>query len=205
PPLLLLFLPPFESSFSAMGQKASKLSKEDLEYLKKNTNFSEERIKEWHRGFVQDCPNGNLPRAKFIKVYKDFFPSGRAEAFCEHVFRTFDTDNSGFIDFKEFLQVLNVTSSGTPKQKLEWAFKMYDIDGSKTIDEKEMVKIMESIYEMLGPQVTKAADLSPKKRARIIFKKMDVNDDKELTQQEFVDGCLADKELLQILTNDFRK
>lgn len=76
-------------------------------------------------------------------MYKDFFPSGSAEGFCEHVFRTFDTDNSGFIDFKEFLLAINVTSSGTPEQKLEWAFRMYDIDGNGTIDEKEMIKIIE--------------------------------------------------------------
>ena len=37
-----------------MGLKGSKpkLSKEDLEFLKKNTNFTEEQIKEWHKGFV---------------------------------------------------------------------------------------------------------------------------------------------------------
>lgn len=29
-----------------------KLSKEDLEFLKKNTNFTEEQIKEWYKGFV---------------------------------------------------------------------------------------------------------------------------------------------------------
>lgn len=84
-----------------------------------------------------------MTKDQFIKVYKDFFPSGSAEGFCEHVFRTFDTDNSGFIDFKEFLLAINVTSSGTPEQKLEWAFRMYDIDGNGTIDEKEMIKIIE--------------------------------------------------------------
>lgn len=93
--------------------------------------------------FQQDCPKGHLTKEQFIKVYKDFFPSGSAEGFCEHVFRTFDTDNSGFIDFKEFLLAINVTSSGTPEQKLEWAFRMYDIDGNGTIDEKEMIKIIE--------------------------------------------------------------
>jgi len=29
-----------------------------------------------------------------------FFPSGNAEEFCDHVFRTFDMDKNGYIDFK---------------------------------------------------------------------------------------------------------
>ena len=179
------------SAEARMGMTKSKpkLSKEDLDFLKKNTNFTEEQIKEWYKGFVvspavlsisqsclsslisfqQDCPKGHLTKEQFIKVYKDFFPTGSAEGFCEHVFRTFDTgrvslrphspttphlyslpDNSGCIDFKEFLLAINVTSSGTPEQKLEWAFRMYDIDGNGTIDEKEMIKIIEVSSLVLG-------------------------------------------------------
>ncbi|PIO68872.1 EF hand [Teladorsagia circumcincta] len=108
----------------------------------------------------QDCPKGHLTKEQFIKVYKDFFPSGSAEGFCEHVFRTFDTDNSGFIDFKEFLLAINVTSSGTPEQKLEWAFRMYDIDGNGTIDEKEMIKIIEFPHQGIRPEGQRDPPLS---------------------------------------------
>ena len=38
-------------------------------------------------------------------------------------------------------------------------------------------------------------------RAEIIFEKIDINQDKELVLKQFVDGFLADKELLYILTN----
>jgi Ca2+-binding EF-hand superfamily protein len=48
----------------------------------------------------QDCPNGRLTPAKFVDMYKMFFPNGNAEEFCDHVFRTFDMDKNGFIDFK---------------------------------------------------------------------------------------------------------
>lgn len=68
-----------------------------------------------------------------------------------------------------------------------------------------ITKNFQAIYEMLGPEVTKSADDSPRKRAKMIFEKMDVNNDKELTLKEFVDGCLADKELFQILTNEVKK
>lgn len=48
----------------------------------------------------QDCPNGRLTPAKFVDMYKMFFPSGNAVEFCDHVFRTFDMDKNGYIDFK---------------------------------------------------------------------------------------------------------
>lgn len=53
----------------------------------------------------QDCPNGRLTPAKFVDMYKMFFPSGNAVEFCDHVFRTFDMDKNGYIDFKVTFRV----------------------------------------------------------------------------------------------------
>ena len=53
----------------------------------------------------KDCPTGELSRKKFLAIYQALFPGGKAGAFYEHVFRTFDEDGSGNIDFIEFLQV----------------------------------------------------------------------------------------------------
>ena len=58
------------------------------------------------------------------------------------MFRTFDSDNSGKIDFKEFLLAINITSAGKPEQKLEWAFQMYDVNGDGTIEPSEMCEII---------------------------------------------------------------
>lgn len=54
----------------------------------------------FHRVFLslqKDCPSGKLNKKKFIEVYKQFYPTGKAEKFCEYVFRTFDTDGSSSI------------------------------------------------------------------------------------------------------------
>ncbi len=134
-----------------MGQKESKdrLSKADIEFLKTSTRYDEDTIKvspwmaafytdvrritpdfplypylqEWYRGFKSDCPDGKLTPKAFMQIYSKCFPTGNANEFCDHVFRTFDTDKNGFIDFKEFLLAIDVTSSGRPEEKLNWAFR----------------------------------------------------------------------------------
>ena len=40
-----------------------------------------------------------------------------------YIYRTFDTDGNGYIDFKEFLLAIDITSSGTAEEKLGWAFR----------------------------------------------------------------------------------
>ena len=80
-------------------------------------------FQDWYSGFKRDCPSGQLTPDMFVSMYSQVFPRGNAEQFSKHAFRTFDTDRNGFIDFKEFLLSIDVTSSGTPTEKLEWAFR----------------------------------------------------------------------------------
>lgn len=71
-----------------------------------------------------------------------FFTKGNPEQFCDHVFRTFDVDGNGHVDFKEFLLAVGITNNGTKEEKLKWAFRMYDINNDGSIQQPEMTKIV---------------------------------------------------------------
>ena len=184
-----------------MGAKKSKtsLNSEELNYLMKHTNLDGSTVKQWYSGFLRDCPNGKMTQEQFFSMYRMLIPEGNTEKFCKHVFRTFDADNNGYIDFLEFLLALNITSTGNPEEKLKWAFKLYDIDGNGSVSQEEMIKVVQSIYDMLGAGSLESNDKA-RNRAEFVFQKLDADGDKKLTEEEFIKGCLENEELKSLLT-----
>lgn len=59
---------------------------------------------------------------------------------------------------------------------------------------------LQAIYDMLGTNSASRPADSAEERAKAIFSKMDENNDGNLTQEEFLKGCLLDEELSKMLT-----
>ena len=50
---------------------------------------------------MEDCPDGRMDKAKMQIMFKSIIPEGAAgEQFLEQLFRIFDKDGDGSIDFK---------------------------------------------------------------------------------------------------------
>ncbi|KAF0291314.1 Frequenin-1 [Amphibalanus amphitrite] len=180
-----------------MGKKNSKLKPETVETLMTMTYFSEKEIRQWHKGFLKDCPDGLLTEQGFINIYKQFFPQGDPTRFATLVFRVFDENKDGSITFEEFIRALSITSRGSLDEKLHWAFRLYDVDNDGFITRAEMYNIVEAICQMVGQPIDGEKS---SQRVDKIFDSMDKDNDEKLTLEEFKEGSKADPRIVQALS-----
>lgn len=186
-----------------MGHKGSKLAQEEMRELLKCTYFDKKELQKWYRDFMKDCPSGELRQEEFQKIYQQFFPFGDPSKFAAFVFKVFDKNSDGSINFTEFITALSITSRGSLDEKLEWAFSLYDLDKDGYITRDEMLKIVEAIYSMVGNIIDLPKDEdTPEKRVTKIFKQMDKNKDGKLTMEEFREGSKCDPWIVQALAID---
>lgn len=138
-------------------------------------------------------------------MYRQLYPYGRSDKFCNRIFTIFDENQDNKLDFNEFLRAIKITMNGDVKDKLRCAFAIYDLNGDGKIDKKEMKKVLNHIYDMLGEDTLKYRRHGrvTDKKVDLIFDKFDLDRDNCLSLDEFIDGCLKDEYLSQLLRTSF--
>ena len=126
-----------------MGHSSTKQKKPiSFEDLLRNTEFESTEIYELHEKLLKDHPNGYVTKNELRRLYDRKYFKGDAKAFSEYVFRCYDKDGDGVIDFREFICALSVAIRGTRRQKLNLAFSICDVNNDGFITKDEMLKVV---------------------------------------------------------------
>lgn len=115
-----------------------------------------------------------LSREEIRLGYIQFYKKKLTEKELDDIFKQMDTDQSGFIDYNEFVSASIDKEIVTQNEKLMEAFKMFDKDNNGAISPQE-------IKDVLGF----GGNYSEKEIDQLI-KEADQNDDGEISFDEFV-------------------
>jgi Ca2+-binding EF-hand superfamily protein len=106
-------------------------------YLIISIGLSQEEITSWYEKIFHDNPGGRLDRTEFRKFFcllRHESPE-RLNDMCDHIFRAFDVDGNGYVEFGEFLIGFAISSRGDLRSRLDYAFECYDLDSNGYITE----------------------------------------------------------------------
>lgn len=126
----------FNTSLFKMGGTTSKIVDDLLE----DTNFDPDEIERLRKRFMKldRDSSGSIDKSEFMSI-----PGVSSNPLATRIMEVFDTDNSGDVDFQEFITGLSIFSSrGSKDEKLNFAFKIYDIDKDGYISNGELFIVL---------------------------------------------------------------
>ncbi|KAM4652552.1 visinin-like [Discoglossus pictus] len=187
------------------NSKSGALSKEILDDLKMNTKYTEDELCKWYESFKKQCPDGKISRTDFEKIYANFFPNSDPKTYARHVFRSFDTNDDGTLDFREYIIALHLTSSGKTSLKLEWAFSLFDVDRNGEVSKVEVLEIITAIFKMIPESEQKNLpddENSPQKRADKLWAYFKKKDHDKIAEGEFIQGVMMNDDIMRLIQYD---
>ena len=182
-----------------MGSKNGKpvLREEDIAALSKSSGLDGAQVKEAFDAFVAEHPKGQMKPKDFRTMMSQAMPKKDASKMEKHVFRVYDTNNDGYIDFVEFMVIFYIMSDGAPEEVLGKIFRVFDVNSDGTITKKELTRLIKDMYGLLkteDPNIA-AKDLI----AKSAFAEMDKDEDGKISMDEFITACLSQEEFSRLL------
>ncbi|XP_026065643.1 guanylyl cyclase-activating protein 1 [Carassius auratus] len=150
----------------------------------------------WYKKFMTECPSGQLTLHEFKQFFGLRGLDSEANAYIEQMFRTFDMNKDGYIDFIEYVAALSLVMRGKMEHKLRWYFRLYDVDGNGCIDRHELLNIIKAIRAINGSE---SHESSAEEFTNRVFDRIDINGDGELSLEEFVAGARTDEEFMEVM------
>uniref|UniRef100_A0A8D3C5T0 EF-hand domain-containing protein n=1 Tax=Scophthalmus maximus TaxID=52904 RepID=A0A8D3C5T0_SCOMX len=166
-----------------------------------------QNIQELYRKFATECPSGNLHLHEFKRIFGVGSNSTEEEsAYMENVFRSFDANKDGHIDFMEYVAAVHLVLRGKLEDKLKWSFKVYDRDGNGCLDRQEV--ILAAIIYLQRITVTSVNNVAPDNfwsdlnRVFLLSLVPPVNCPGQISLEEFIEGAEKDPWVMDQLKLD---
>merc|ERR1711944_109449 len=177
------------------------LCQEDLDFIADHTAIARDEIDQHYDNFLSKYPDGKISRRGFADMMKECFPSRDTTQLESHIFRMYDSNGDGYVDFREFMIVLYVMSHGTPEENLKKIFQVFDINNDGTVSQKELDRVVKDLFQSFKKTKDDADEIvnNEENLAKEAFKEMDVNIDGKITQEEFIHACLSRETLSTML------
>eukprot|EP00092_Neocalanus_flemingeri_P085699 GFUD01107880.1.p1 GENE.GFUD01107880.1~~GFUD01107880.1.p1 ORF type:complete len:133 (+),score=44.09 GFUD01107880.1:25-399(+) len=110
----------------------------------------------------------------------------------KHVFRVYDSNKDGFIDFTEFMLIFFIMQDGAPEEILTKIFRVFDVNSDGTITQEEMTKVTTDMYGLLQSE-------DPNLIAKSAFAEMDKDQDGKVTIDEFITAYMGQEDISKML------
>merc|ERR1712055_680798 len=173
------------------------LRDEDVAALSETSGLEPVQVREAFNGFIEEHPKGRMKPKDFSEMMTKAMPKKDASKMQKHVFRIYDSNNDGYIDFIEFMLIYHIMSDGTPEEVLGKIFRVFDVNGDGHITKKEMTRLIKDMYGLIKADDPEAE--SKDLMAKSAFAEMDKDADGKITCSEFTTACLSQEKISKML------
>ena len=113
-----------------MGSSNGKpvIRQEDIAALAKSSGLQESEVKQFSENFLRDHPDGKMKPKDFHDMIEKALPKLDTSKIEKHVYRIYDADNDGYINFTEFMVIFFIMSDGSPEEVLTKIFRVFDVN-----------------------------------------------------------------------------
>jgi len=155
---------------------------EILKYMQKQdwNNFDIPTLKKVYDHFQKYCEtptHGILSRKEFRDLHRAI--GLKDEQVIESLFRFWDGNADGSVDFYELVEGLNLFCFGTKARKLQRFFRVFDLDLNGFITRNELKQLFSAFFDTEDEKLVEES-------VRKIFAAVDDNHDARLSFKEFV-------------------
>merc|ERR1712062_777893 len=175
------------STCSQQSPDTKTLSEEDLKILKDTTEMEENEIVEKHDSFLEKHPDGNISKKSFDQLLSECLTKSSRKKLRSHLWRIYDLNMDGVVDFKEFMVVLKVMSEGSADENLRQIFRFFDVNLNGYIDKLELDRVVRDLQ---------ALDKSNQNSSLIAEKAWEEMSPAggQVSVEQFTAACLANRE-----------